>query len=213
MAEGLLFVLSQPRSGDEPDFHSWYDEEHAPLRLTVPGIRTADRYRAADDTRPEWLALYDLDLDALATPAYRALGEQRSPRERAVMARLETLDRRVYELLGTHDASAPGGAEPAPVVVARSLTVSAGAEADLDAWYTTEHIPALLAVPGWRRVRRYRLREGDGPAYLALHEISGTDLFATPEYRAATNTPWRDRVMSTVTASERRVFAHHRSFA
>ena len=210
MADGLLYVLSQPRPGDEPAFHSWYDEEHAPLRLTVPGIRTADRYRAADDTRPEWLALYDLDVDALATPAYRRLNDERSDRERTVMGRLETLDRRVYELLGDHGAAGDG---PAPVVVARGLTVPESAAADLDAWYTGEHIPALHAIPGWRRTRRYRLVEGAGPAYLTLHEISGTDLFGTPEYRAATDTPWRDRVMATVTASERRVFAHHRSFA
>lgn len=209
MAEGLLFVLAQPRPGDEPDFHAWYDEEHAPLRLTVPGIRTADRYRATDDSRPDWLALYDLDTAALATPAYRALSERRSAREAEMMSRLETLDRRVYELLGDHGAP---GAGPAPVVVARGLTVPESAEADLDAWYTGEHIPALHAIPGWHRTRRYRLAEGPGPAYLALHEISGTELFATPEYRAATSTPWRDRVMATVAVSERRVFAHHRSF-
>lgn len=210
MAEGLLFVLSQPRPGDEPEFHAWYDEEHAPRRLTVPGVRTADRYRAADGERPDWLALYDLDLAALDSPAYRALAGDRSPRERAVMARLKTLDRRVYELTGDHGAPGDG---PAPVVVVRALSVPASAEADLDAWYTTEHIPALHAIPGWYRTRRYRLREGEGCAHLALHEISGTDLFAAPEYRVATTTAWRDRVMSAVTAAERRVFAHHRSFA
>ena len=210
MAEGLLFVLSQPRPGDEPGFHAWYDEEHAPLRLTVPGIHTAERYRAADDARPEWLALYDLDLAALDSPAYRALSRNRSPRERDVMSRLETLDRRVYELTGDHGAPGDG---PARVIVVRALSVPASAEADLDAWYTTEHVPALHAIPGWHRTRRYRLREGDGCAHLAVHEISGTDLFATPEYRAATTTVWRDRVMSVVTAAERRVFTHHRSYA
>lgn len=210
MAEGLLYVLSQPQPGDEPEFHAWYDEEHAPLRLTVPGIRTADRYVAADDARPEWLALYDLDVDALTTPAYQRLNDERSARESAVMGRLETLDRRVYELLGDHGTAGDG---PAPLVVARGLTVPESAAADLDDWYTTEHIPALHAIPGWRRTRRFRLVEGTGAAYLALHEISGTDLFGTPGYRAATTTPWRDRVMATVTASERRIFTHHRSFA
>lgn len=209
MAEGLLYVLSQPRSGDEPEFHAWYDEEHAPARLTVPGIRTADRYVAADDARPEWLALYDLDVDALKTPAYQRLNDERSDRERTVMGRLETLDRRVYELLGDHGTAGDG---PAAVIVARGLTVPESAAADLDAWYTTEHIPALHAIPGWHRTRRYRLVEGSGAAYLALHEISGTDLFDTPAYRAATGTPWRDRVMATVTTSERRIFTHHRSF-
>lgn len=210
MADGLMFVLSQPRPGDEPEFHSWYDDEHAPARLTVPGIRTAERYAASDDARPDWLALYELDLDALATPEYRSLNANRSEREARVMGRLETLDRRVYELIGDYGTAGDG---PAPVVMARGMTVPKSAAADLDAWYTDEHIPALRAVPGWGRIRRYRLVEGTGPAHMAIHEISGTDVFGKEEYHAAVSTPWRDRVVASAVVSERRVFTHHRSFA
>ena len=210
MAEGLMFVLSQPRPGEEQEFHSWYDDEHAPARLTVPGIRTAERYAATDDARPDWLALYETDLDALATPAYRKLSTDRSEREARVMGRLETLDRRVYELIDDHGAPGNG---PAPVVMARGMTVPRPAMADLDAWYLEEHIPLLSAVAGWGRIRRYRLVEGAGTAHMAIHEISGMDVFGTEEYRAAITTPWRDRVVASAVASERRVFAHHRSFA
>lgn len=209
MAEGLMFVLSQPRPGDEAEFHSWYDDEHAPARLTVPGIRTAERYAGTDDARPDWLALYELDLDALATPEYRALNTDRSERETKVMGRLETLDRRVYELMGEYGT----GSGPDRLLMVRAFTVPRPAVPDLDAWYAEEHIAALQAVPGWGRIRRYRLLEGAGAEYLALHEISGTEIFDTEEYRAAVTTPWRDRVVASAVVAERRLFTHHRSFA
>lgn len=209
MPEGLLYVLAQEPVGLTAEFHDWYDTEHAPARLTVPGIRSAHRYRAVDDTRPGWLAWYELDdAGVLDTPAYQRLRDRRSDRERSVVARLETLERRVYELLDAH-GTAP---EPAPVLIARSMTVPPDHEADFHDWYTREHVPALRAIPGWRRIRRYVLRAGDAPRFLTLHEISGTDLCDTDAYRAATRTPWRERIMRSVTATDRRVFAHHRTF-
>ena len=202
MSEGLLFVLTEPGAVPEAEFHDWYDHEHAPNRLRVPGIRTGHRYRALDGQAPGWLAWYELDTDALHSPEYDR-ARRRSSREQEVVRRLETLDRRVYELIDDQ-----GGVEAAaPVVV--SVALSTADEAGLDAWYRDEHIPLLHRLPGWWRTRRYRLVEGGGPALLAFHEISGVELFATAEYREATGTPAREAVMKDVTHRERRVFAHH----
>ncbi|TYK46886.1 DUF4286 family protein [Actinomadura decatromicini] len=219
MTEGLLYVLSQPRDGDEDGFHDWYDTEHGPARLALPGVRQGHRYRATDGAAPSWLAWYDLDLDVLQTPEYRALRDRRSARESAVMAALESLDRRVYELLDDHlpddhlpdDHGAPAAAPP-PLLLARAITVPPRDEAAFHSWYAEEHVPALHALPGWRRTRRYVLRDGDAPRFLALHEIDDPAVFATDAYRAATDTPWRAQVMRTVTAEERRTFAYHNSF-
>lgn len=205
MADGLLYVLAEPGAVDEAEFHDWYDGEHAPARLAVPGIRTGYRYRALDGVRPSWLAWYELDLRALASPAYRA-ARRRSPRERSIVDRLATLDRRVYELTGEYGQRGPD-VGPAPVVV--SVGLSSNDEPELDRWYREEHVPLLLDVPGWHRIRRYRRVVGAGPDVLAWHEISGVALFDAPRYRTATSTPWRDRVMATVTARERRVFGYH----
>ncbi|HVV22701.1 MAG TPA: hypothetical protein VHF06_24915 [Pseudonocardiaceae bacterium] len=202
MTEGLLFVYAEPGRVPESEFHDWYDTEHAPARLTVPGIRTGYRYRAVDGLRPSWLAWYELDIEALGGPAYQAL-RHRSPREQSVVSGLATLERRVYELFD--DQGEP--ARECPVVVAVALTTPD--EAGLDAWYREEHVPLLLAIPGWRRIRRYRLVEGGGPALLALHEIDGVELFDTAAYRTATGTPRRSAVMHRVTARERRVFGYH----
>lgn len=202
MTEGLLFVLAEP--GDVPDdeFHDWYDHEHAPARLSVPGIRSGYRYRALDDARPTWLAWYELDIDVLAGPEYRAL-RRRSPREQEVVEHLETLDRRVYELIDDQG----GSSGEAPVIV--SVALSTSDPVGLDAWYREEHVPLLLAMSGWHRIRRYRRVEGAGPDLLAFHEIESVSLFDDPAYLRATSTSWRSEVMGKVTERERRVFGFH----
>lgn len=202
MTEGLLFVFAEPGPVPQAEFDDWYDNEHAPARLTVPGIRTGYRYRALDGRRPGWLAFYELDIEALDGTEYRAVS-RRSPREQSVVERLETLDRRVYQLI---EDQGEATREP-PVVV--SVALSTRDESGLDAWYRDEHVPLLLAIPGWRRTRRYRLVEGSGPALLAFHEIDGVELFDTAAYREATSTPRRAAVMRRVTVRERRVFGYH----
>ncbi|MGI6875822.1 hypothetical protein [Amycolatopsis sp. 3B14] len=205
MTEGLLYVLSEPGEVAEAEFHDWYDNEHAPARVGVPGIRSGYRYRELDGARPSWLAWYELDLAALASPEYEVV-RRRSPREQSVVSRLATLDRRVYELTGSWGSCVA----PAPVVV--SVALSGDAD-ELARWYREEHVPLLLELPGWHRIRRYRRVEGAGPDLLAFHEIADVSLFESPAYRHATSTPWRDRVMATVTARERRVFGYHNTAA
>ena len=207
MAAGLFYVYTEPGSVDEAEFHDWYDHEHGPARLKVPGFRTAYRYRALDDGKPPWLALYDLDSpDVLDSPEYKALAAEASDRDKSVAADLATLDRRIYSQL-SEDGSPVG--RPAPVVLAVGLSVPAGSEDDLAAWYTREHIPMLLEVPGWWRIRRYQLVRGmDGPApeFLSVHELAGPEVLEDPRYRAAVSTPWRDRVVASALQRERRVF-------
>jgi hypothetical protein len=173
----------------------------------VPGFRGVLRYRALDEQKPTWLALYELDgPEVIDSPGYKALAGQASDRDKAVMAALGTLERRVFEQI-SEDGSPVG--RPAPVILAVSLSVPAESEADLAAWYTEEHIPMLLQVPGWRRIRRYRLvrgLDGPGPDFLSLHELAGPEVLEEPGYRAAISTPWRDRVVASALRRERREF-------
>jgi len=207
MAAGLFYVYTEPGTVDEAEFHDWYDNEHGPARLTVPGFRGIQRYRALDEQKPTWLALYELDRSGVIdSPGYKALAGQASDRDKAVFAALGTLERRVFEQI-SEDGSPVG--RPAPVILAVSLSVPAESEADLAAWYTEEHIPMLLKVPGWRRIRRYRLVRGldrPGPDFLSLHELAGPEVLEEPGYRAAISTPWRDRVVASALRRERREF-------
>jgi hypothetical protein len=212
MANGLFYVYTDPGTVPEAEFHDWYDHEHGPARLTVPGVLGAYRYRALDEAKPPWLALYELDSPAvLDGPEYAALGARASERDKSVGAGLATLDRRVYEQISSDGAAA---GQPAPVLLAVALSVPVGAEDDLAAWYTEEHIPMLLEVPGWQRIRRFRLTrsmDAPGPDFLSLHDLAGPEVLAEPGYLAAISTPWRDRVVASALRRERRVLGFRNS--
>jgi hypothetical protein len=66
---------------------------------------------------------------------------------------------------------------------------------DLDGWYTEEHAPWLLSIPGWLRTRRYRVDEATGEPWnrLILHDLAGADLLTHPEVVRSMQTEWRDR--------------------
>jgi hypothetical protein len=214
MADDLLLVYSAPGPVDLAEFNDWYDNEHVPARLATPGFGAVARYRAADGLKPDWLATYLIKPGTLDTPAYKALWENASEREKRIMSSLSTLDRRVYSLLSDSwaDGVDPVDAGPAPVVMAVSMSVPPAAEAELADHYEQEHFPLLLAVPGWRRARRYVLTSGTGPKFLSLHEVDSEAVFDEPGYKAALSTPWRSRITAAATGREKRVFALHKSF-
>jgi hypothetical protein len=213
MTAGLFYVYTDPGTVDEAEFHDWYDHEHGPARLTVPGLGPAYRYRALDELKPPWLALYELDRpDVIDSPEYKALGANASDRDKSVGARLASLDRRVYEQISEDGSPVGRNPDPAPVILAVAMSVPAGSEDYVTAWYTDEHIPMLLEVPGWRRIRRFRLtRALDAPGpepggFLSLHELAGPEVLEDPGYRAAVSTSWRDQVVASALRRERRVF-------
>jgi hypothetical protein len=176
----------------------------------VPGISAGYRFRALDDQAPGWLAYYEMKSGGvLDSPSYKELGATASAREKSVMSSLATLDRRVYELI-SDSGSALGG--PPPVVLAVAQSVPPEMEDELAAFYTEEHIPMLLAVPGWRRARRYRLTAGTAPAFLSLHELASMAVFEEPAYQAAVSTPWMKRIVDSAIGRERRVLGLHKSF-
>jgi hypothetical protein len=213
MPDDLLFVYSSPGAVDLAEFTDWYDNEHVPNRLATPGFGAVTRFRALDGVKPEWLAAYEIKPGTLETPAYKALWENSSEREKRIMSSLAALDRRVYSLVS--DSWADGISEAsgaAPVIMAVSMSVPAALEPDLAAYYEREHFPLLLAVPGWRRARRYVLASGTGPKFLSLHEIDSEAAFDEPGYKAAISTPWRNRIVEAAIGRERRVFGLHKSF-
>jgi hypothetical protein len=208
MTDGLLYVLSEPGTVPEAEFHDWYDGEHVPPRIALDGVHSARRLHAIDAALPGWAAIYDIDLAVLERPDYTVLRDQRSAREQSVLDRLATLDRRTYELIADDGAAA---ASPA-LVITVSLALPADLEPELNAWYADEHTPLLLDVPGWARVRRYRLLDGDAPRWLALHELTDAAALLSPGYRHATSTRRRAELMTAVTARERRTWGVHRTF-
>ncbi|HEY0423216.1 MAG TPA: hypothetical protein VGC82_07830, partial [Rhodopila sp.] len=74
MAKGLLFASFDFSTAHEDEFHDWYDREHIPERLRVPGFFNAERWIGEENPKIH-VATYDLDsIAVLDTPPYRAVG-------------------------------------------------------------------------------------------------------------------------------------------
>src|SRR5580658_7638924 len=70
MAKGLLFASFDYSGAHEDEFHDWYDLEHIPERLRVPGFINAERW-IGDENPKIAIATYDLDNPrVLYTPPY-----------------------------------------------------------------------------------------------------------------------------------------------
>lgn len=196
--------------------------------MTLEGYFTASRYKAIDSQIPTWLALYDVESPELANSAgYQALMDGASAREKQILATVQFLQRRIYKHVKTYihpnatDASFPG-----KYLLAVSLEVSADAENDFNKWYDEEHMGLLAKIPGWLRGRRYEIHSfaekgSDVDAgvkrpvlkYLAIHDFDTPGFKDTEEFKVATSTPWRDRVMKTVTGRELRIFERNNVFS
>jgi hypothetical protein len=74
--KGLLLVMADIDPEDEDEFNRWYNQEHLPGRLSVPGFVSGRRYRAIDGS-PKYLALYELESsEVLNSKEYRAVSKE-----------------------------------------------------------------------------------------------------------------------------------------
>ncbi len=94
--KGFLLVMMQPPPAFEEEFNAWYDTEHLPERLAVPGFETALRFVCLSG-HPRYLAIYDLARpEVLDSAEYlRIAFENSSPWTLRVLQRV-----RVYRAAG-----------------------------------------------------------------------------------------------------------------
>ena len=193
MAKGLLFAAFDFSGAHADEFHDWYDLEHIPERLRVPGFLNAERW-IAEDSDSIHVATYDLENPAvLASPAYRAVtGDHQSPWTGRVTAMCHRIMRYVGEQLLPGDLTA---ASRAGAVLVASMNVDAAAEPEFNEWYNAEHLPQLGAVPGVLTARRYRATESDSERrYLALYHLQDSTVSRSDAWAKAANTPWTTRM-------------------
>jgi hypothetical protein len=67
MGKFVLLVQSQPRPGQETEYHRWYEQQHIPDILAVAGVKSAARYAAVPTSFPgpemPYLAIYEIECD------------------------------------------------------------------------------------------------------------------------------------------------------
>jgi len=78
-------------------------------------------------------------------------------------------------------------------------------EADLNAWYDSEHMPGLAACPGSVRARRFRNPDGS-PRYHSCYDLARTETLVSEPWLAVRNTAWSDRVRPHFRNTKRTMF-------
>jgi len=110
MKRGLLLTITEPPPAMEEEFNAWYDGEHLPERLSIPGFRSARRWVA--DVKPgegKYLATYELDSAAVLTSReYLAFFENQTPWSRRCLGKTVVFKRWACEQVE------PGDADPHP---------------------------------------------------------------------------------------------------
>ena len=194
MANALLLAAFDFSGAHADEFHDWYDLEHIPERQAIAGFGACERWIGAE--QPEIsVATYDLDsIDVLRGEAYKSIAYGNLS---VWSKRVTSICKRLLRFEGTQitpgDTRAPQGAGG---LLLNAINVAPEAEADFNAWYKEEHQPALARVPGTLAARSYRSAEaGSGThRYLALYHLESPAVIKSAAWKAATETPWSERV-------------------
>jgi hypothetical protein len=150
---GLLLTMTEPPASMEDEFNAWYDDEHLPERLAIPGYRSARRWVA--DGKPgegKYLATYELDAaSVLQSDAYLQRLNNPTPWSRRCLKACIVFRRWACEQ--TH----PGGADPHPN--AKALLFCAG------------DLPYEKNIAGALQARRFVDPQGK-PHHVTLVELA-----------------------------------------
>lgn len=152
MSFGLLLTMTDPPVGMEEEFNAWYDDEHLPERLAIPGFVSARRWVA--DVEPgqgRYLATYELSSPGvLSSAAYLERLNHPTPWSRRCLGACL-----LFRRWACAQAS-PGEAGPHPDAGALLLELSA--------------TPSHTAVPGALQARHFTDPKGE-PPWAVLHEL------------------------------------------
>jgi len=145
----LTFRCDYPARG-EADFNAWYDREHMPERMALPGFRHAARYVAVGG-KPKYLTVYEVAGPAtLKSKAYLARLDDPTPWTQKIMRRVRNASRTVYRRTG--DAGRGCGAAAATLEYALPDARTAAR--------IERRMAALARAPGIARVQLWRSDPG-----------------------------------------------------
>lgn len=200
---GLLMVYVDVPAALEDEFNRWYNEEHIPERLAIPGVLNAARYEAVRGG-PKYLACYEL---AEPEAYFSEVWQQRlaHPTEWTRRMSPEKIGtrfvRNVYRLIYPETVSAEmAQADMAPALLVGRMEVPAALDAAFNTAYNTERLPLYRTIPGYTRARRFvavQREPGDEPQYTTVHECQRPEVADSPEWDAVrqAHTPvWSERL-------------------
>lgn len=152
-------VFTNPAPGREEDFNRWYDTQHAPDVVSIPGFVSAQRYvRNEEQLRPgisvdapdspRYLVVYEVvtrDLAGVYVEVNRRAADGRTRMSDAI-ARTGGMNV-TYRATQQRHWALPGGANAwLHIVMANPRPGEADA---LERWYARHHAPDMIALPGF----------------------------------------------------------------
>jgi hypothetical protein len=196
-----FFVFSNPVSAHEDEYNKWYDHQHAPDVVAIPGFVSAQRfvknelplYRMVDLQVPKYLVIYKIvtdDLEAVFREVNRRLqtGETvMSPsfdRTTSVSYVYRPFRPEIKGVGGEPEKAKPGAKNLYVQVVFTAMVE--GKESEFNRFYDDHHAPELAAIPGFVSAQRMILARPANtsiPAtkYLAMFRVETSDLAAVKE--------------------------------
>jgi hypothetical protein len=194
-----LLVFNQPVAGKEAEYNSWYDRQHAPDVVSVPGFMHAQRYVLASTqlrtapAKPKYLVIYQIKTNDLAA-VYAEVRRRLASGETRMSPTLDMDSGLNY----TYQVFRPrlGGAAPdaqngdVSTMLGYVQLVFAdpadGKDAEFNSWYDQHHAPEVLKVSGFTSGQRLQLADvqlaaqsGARAKYLTMFEIQTKDLART----------------------------------
>lgn len=214
---GLLMVYTDVPEDVEEEFNRWYNEEHLPERLSIPGVLNAARYEAVRGG-PKHLACYELaDPQAWYTDAWQrhlTSPTEWSQRMSPSVVGL-TYVRNLYTLYYPQDVPEDTAlADMAPALLVGRMSVPGEIEARFNQRYNQDRLPLYRSIPGYIRARRFVAVMGE-PKYITVHECESPEVSQSPEWqgvRDAITPDWSDNISPKMIHAEgspgvyRRVF-------
>jgi hypothetical protein len=196
-----VMVFSRPLAGKDTEFNDWYEHEHLPDMLAIPGFTAAQRFVTVKtgtptSTLPPYLALYDVatrNLDATNAEVGHRMTNGSLRKGAAIdYPGIVTV---IYAPLGAPQfakqfsgtTTAPPNAGHTELKTFELIVFSnpvKGQEVEFNHWYDSTHVPDVLHVPGFISGQRFKLAENkspgaDIPRYLVRFEFESYDLDAT----------------------------------
>jgi len=197
--DGLLMVFCDVPAEQEEEFNRWYNEEHIPERLAIPGVLNAARYQAVDGG-PTYLACYELAAaDAWYADAWQERLTHPTPWSQRMapsvigMSYVRNLYRRIYP---PNVPLETAQAEMSPVLLVGRMSVPQELEAQFNDAYNHERLPLCLRIPGYIRARRFEAVMG-APKYTTVHEMASLEVWksqAWEDWRTAVTPVWNHEI-------------------
>ncbi|MCA3426552.1 MAG: hypothetical protein INF34_07605 [Roseomonas sp.] len=175
---GLLCVMNDIAPAcDRRDYEAWYQQDHVPDRLGIPGFLSARRYRRMNGPRAEFLTFYETETPQVlcSAPYLKRLAEPTDWTAR-IMAHFRTMSRSICRVALDEGQAGAGGML---ALIAYQAAPAAALESQL---------AAILAKPGVTRVRLWRadpsvtlpspeekLRPGGDGSFATIIVVEGTN--------------------------------------